>query len=114
MGEAPLDTHAVLAWMQAHPGRLRELLSSEDPDDLDDALAMWSGLADRLVSGDSVVAHCAAGIGRAGSTAIAVLMRLGATLDVAADHVRRHRPAAGPQTHAQQLMLEEVERRLLA
>lgn len=82
------------------------------PDDLDDAVSVWSDLAASLVAGRSAVVHCAAGIGRAGSTAIAVLMILGATLDDAARHVRRHRPAAGPQTHGQQLMLEEVERRL--
>jgi protein-tyrosine phosphatase len=82
------------------------------PDDLDDAMQMWSRLASGLWAGRSMVVHCAAGIGRAGSTAIAVLMVLGADLDIATGHVRRHRPAAGPQTHGQELMLEEVRRRL--
>lgn len=35
----PLDAPAVLAWMQAHPGRLRELLREEDPDDLEQSPA---------------------------------------------------------------------------
>ena len=35
----PLDASAVLAWMQAHPGRLRELLREEDPDDLEQSPA---------------------------------------------------------------------------
>lgn len=35
----PLDAAAVLAWMQAHPGRLRELLREEDPDDLEQSPA---------------------------------------------------------------------------
>ncbi|MBM3665134.1 MAG: hypothetical protein FJW92_05015, partial [Actinobacteria bacterium] len=39
MGRPPLDADAVLAWMQAHPARLRELLREEDPDDAEESPA---------------------------------------------------------------------------
>lgn len=35
MTRGSLDAQAVLAWMQANPGRLRELLAEEDPGDAD-------------------------------------------------------------------------------
>lgn len=35
MSHPLLDAQAVLAWMQAHPARLRELLAEEDPGDID-------------------------------------------------------------------------------
>ncbi|MBL6633204.1 MAG: hypothetical protein ISP32_02280 [Thermoleophilia bacterium] len=35
MSRSLLDAQSVLAWMQAHPARLRELLAEEDPGDVD-------------------------------------------------------------------------------
>lgn len=52
---------------------------------------------DRLVSGTSVVVHCAAGKGRAGTLAVALCLVAGMSLDEAVDHVRLHRPGAGPE-----------------
>ncbi len=37
--DASLDAAAVIAWMQRNPGRLRDLLREEDPDDAEDAPA---------------------------------------------------------------------------
>ncbi|MEX0848055.1 MAG: protein-tyrosine phosphatase family protein, partial [Ilumatobacteraceae bacterium] len=45
--------------------------------------------------------HCAAGIGRAGTTAVALLVLLGMTVDDALQHVRAHRPMAGPEVGSQ-------------
>jgi protein-tyrosine phosphatase len=58
-------------------------------------------LVDRLVAGDGIVVHCGAGIGRAGTTAVAVLVTLAVPLDDALAHVRRHRPGAGPEVGPQ-------------
>lgn len=44
----PLDAQAVLAWMQAHPHRLRELLAEEDPGDHDTAPAADSAVRAHL------------------------------------------------------------------
>lgn len=63
-------------------------------------------LAARLTNGDRMIVHCAAGIGRAGTTAIGILLELGMPLDDARLHVRRHRPMAGPEAGAQVELLE--------
>jgi protein-tyrosine phosphatase len=60
-----------------------------------------TGLVDRVVAGERLIVHCAAGIGRSGTTAVAVLVSLAVPLDEALDRVRRHRPAAGPEVGAQ-------------
>ena len=56
----------------------------------------------------NVVVHCAAGIGRAGTTAVAVCMILGMDQQEALDHVRAHRPMAGPEAGSQVLFIEEL------
>ncbi len=58
-------------------------------------------LVNRLVAGERVIVHCGGGVGRAGTTAVAVLVSLAVPLDDALDRVRRHRPAAGPEAGAQ-------------
>ncbi|MEZ5224476.1 MAG: hypothetical protein R2743_23515 [Ilumatobacteraceae bacterium] len=60
-----------------------------------------SDLAGRLATGERLIVHCAAGIGRAGTTAVAVLVLSGWSLDDALTHVRAHRPMAGPEVGAQ-------------
>jgi Dual specificity phosphatase, catalytic domain len=62
----------------------------------------------RLASDAAVIVHCGAGIGRAGTTAAAVLMVRGARLPDALDVVRRHRPMAGPEAGAQRELLDAL------
>ena len=68
---------------------------------LPDVLPLYQQVKDRLVRGESVVAHCAAGIGRAGTLAVAVCQLAGMPLDDALTHVRHHRPGAGPEVGSQ-------------
>lgn len=56
----------------------------------------------------NVVVHCAAGIGRAGTTAAAVCMILGMSQEEALEHVRAHRPMAGPEAGSQVMFIEEL------
>lgn len=58
-------------------------------------------LAWRLRHGERLIVHCAAGIGRAGTTAVALLLLLGADVDTAMATVRAHRPMAGPEVGTQ-------------
>jgi protein-tyrosine phosphatase len=66
------------------------------------------GLVARLSDGESLIVHCAAGIGRAGTTAVALLMLLGLPLPEARATVAAHRPMAGPEVGAQRILVEEL------
>lgn len=69
-------------------------------------------IVDRLVDGERVIVHCGAGVGRAGTTAVAVLVSLAVPLDEALERVRRHRPAAGPEAGAQLELVRELHAHL--
>jgi len=58
-------------------------------------------LAVRLRFGERLLVHCAAGIGRAGTTAVCVLIRLGMPMTDALATVRASRPMAGPEAGPQ-------------
>src|SRR5690349_15589985 len=66
---------------------------------LDDLLA-------RLGRGETLLLHCGAGIGRAGTLAAAILMRMGTPMTSAVEVVARSRPMAGPEAGAQRDLLE--------
>lgn len=68
---------------------------------LAEILPVYQGVVDRLSRGESVVVHCAAGIGRAGTLAVAVCQLAGMPLNEALAHVRKHRPGAGPEVGSQ-------------
>ena len=63
-----------------------------------------------LSAGRSVLMHCGAGIGRAGTLAAVVLMRLGLSRTEAVERVADSRPMAGPEVGAQSDLLEGLER----
>ncbi|MDZ7673529.1 MAG: tyrosine-protein phosphatase [Acidimicrobiales bacterium] len=75
-------------------------------------LAEATRLADeilrRLDLGHSVLVHCGAGIGRAGTMAAAVLLRRGVDLDTTLDTIAACRPTAGPEAGAQTELLEAM------
>lgn len=74
--------------------------------DFEIVIDLYRSVAADIRSGHSVIAHCAAGIGRAGTLAVGVCQILGMPLEEALTHVRRHRPGAGPEAGAQ---LEAVQ-----
>lgn len=78
---------------------------------VDEFAAVLDDLVARLVAGRTLIVHCGAGIGRAGTTASAILVSLGFDLDDALAHVRRHRPAAGPEVGAQLDLLHDLAAR---
>lgn len=65
------------------------------------ARGFYVGLLRRLRAGEGLVVHCGAGIGRAGTSAVALLVLDGWGLDEALAHVRASRPMAGPEVGAQ-------------
>lgn len=72
----------------------------------DDVRGLLASMKTMLTTGTSIVAHCAAGIGRAGTVAVAMCLELGMDLDAALAHVRHHRPGAGPEVGAQRDFIE--------
>ncbi len=76
--------------------------------DLDVYRPFLDDLLYRLQHGEHVVVHCAAGIGRAGTTAVAILMLLGVDIDAAMATVRANRPMAGPEVGSQLDLIIEL------
>jgi hypothetical protein len=68
---------------------------------LAEILPLYQGVVDRLSRNESVIVHCAAGIGRAGTLAVAVCQLSGMPLNEALAHVRQYRPGAGPEVGSQ-------------
>jgi len=64
-------------------------------------LALLDDLDGRLQRGEHLLMHCAAGIGRAGTLAACLLVRLGTPVDDALALVRASRPMAGPEVGPQ-------------
>lgn len=75
---------------------------------LNDVIDFLDELTARVRAGQSLVVHCAAGIGRAGTTAVAMAMMLGMGADEALTHVRSHRPSAGPEAGSQAAFIGEL------
>jgi protein-tyrosine phosphatase len=90
-------------WLRAQP--LARALWYPIPDlhapNLDRAVMLLDQLTDRLARGDRLLVHCGAGIGRAGTVAVGVLMSLGLSADEALEVVAASRPMAGPEVGAQ-------------
>ncbi len=97
-------------WLRANNGERAMWVPTHDMHPLADLEVVVDAVRARLDDGHGVVVHCGAGIGRAGTLAIAVLVSLGMRLDSALDHLRAHRPMAGPQTREQELALEAFAR----
>ena len=76
--------------------------------DLETYRPFLEDLAYRLQHGEHIVVHCAAGIGRAGTTAVALLILLGMDIDNALATVRANRPMAGPEVGAQLDLIIEL------
>lgn len=62
----------------------------------------------RLAAGDGVIVTCGAGMGRAGTVAVALLLALEVPLDDALETLDSARPGAGPQTALQMEFLSEL------
>lgn len=75
---------------------------------LDDAVRLLDDLLARVRGGEHLLVHCGAGIGRAGTVAVCMLIALGMHPDDALAHVASHRPMAGPEVGAQRELVRAV------
>lgn len=76
------------------------------------ALELVQDLHDLIHRGETLLVHCGAGIGRAGTIAAAILLAMAVPLEDALETVRAHRPMAGPEAGAQRELLTDLERHL--
>lgn len=75
---------------------------------LEQALPFLDELERRVRADEHLLVHCAAGIGRAGTIATCLLIRLGMDAPTALAHVAAHRPMAGPEAGAQRALVEAI------
>ena len=101
---------AYLAWLRAEHGRAAIWWPIHDlhAPPADRMRAFVGDLIDRLRRGDTLVVHCAAGMGRAGTTAASILVVLGVEVDDALRVVATARPGAGPEVGAQRDLVDEL------
>jgi len=99
-----------VAWLREHLGG--RALWFPIPDlhapPLDALRPLLGEIGTRLAAGDHVLVHCGAGIGRAGTVAVCLLMEHGVERDDALGLVARHRPMAGPEVGAQREIVDEL------
>jgi len=101
---------AYTAWLDAHGGD--RALWYPVPDltapPLPRAQHWLDEIDRRLSAGEGLVMHCAAGRGRAGTMAVGLLLRRRFTLTDALEHVRLHRPGAGPEAGGQMALVRHL------
>lgn len=99
-----------IAWHQIHSGSLARWIPIHDLSypSFSIAFDIVEKISTDIRASRNVVVHCAAGIGRAGTTATAILMNLGMNMDVALQHVRQHRPMAGPESGQQTEFIHQL------
>jgi hypothetical protein len=76
--------------------------------EVDQMVELVEQLVALLRAGRRLVVHCAAGKGRAGTTAVCVLTTLGVTVDDALAQVAASRPGAGPEAGVQRELVDEL------
>lgn len=95
-------------WLRESPTALWFPVHDLSSPDLPVAFALYADVWARLTRGRHVVAHCGAGMGRAGTLAVAMCLHAGMDLDAALLHVRTHRPGAGPEVGSQTAVVESL------
>jgi protein-tyrosine phosphatase len=99
-----------VAWLEAHAPVQAIWFPTPDLSmrPLGEARPILDNLAERLRNGERMIVHCAAGIGRSGTTAVALLMLLGSTRLEALAVVAQHRPMAGPEAGQQRMFINDL------
>jgi Tyrosine phosphatase family len=99
-----------VSWLSANDGRSAMWFSIPDlhapsPQEVQPLLLHLRQL---IHSGHSILMHCGAGIGRAGTLAAALLMQMGVPRTEALSIVAAARPLAGPEAGAQTELLDHL------
>ena len=97
-----------VTWLRADPRAWWVPVPDLHAPPIADAIPLVEGLVAHLEAGRTVLTHCGAGIGRAGTVAAAVLIATGATVEDAVTTVAASRPGAGPEAGAQTQLLRAL------
>lgn len=105
-----------LAWLQVEAGRRAVWFPIPDLDapSFDSVSTLVDDIVARVVGGEQVLIHCAAGFGRTGTVAACVMVMLGVGADEALATIRQHRPMAGPEVGAQRDLVAAMSDRVSA
>jgi protein-tyrosine phosphatase len=104
---------AYVAWLDTKPAAARWYPTHDlHSPGLEAFVTIIDEITTLIRDNKSVIVHCAAGIGRAGTTAVGVMMRLGMSELDALKHVRAYRPMAGPEAGTQRLVISDLAARL--
>lgn len=103
-----------VAWLEAHQGDRAVWFPIPDlhAPPLGELQHLLGDLDDRLADGQRLLVHCGAGIGRAGTIAVCLLMGRGIDRDEALRVVAAHRPMAGPEVGAQRDLVDQLAAQL--
>lgn len=99
---------AYLEWLLSDPAASWFPIPDLHAPSVQEAHRFLAELRRLLGAGNSVLMHCGAGIGRAGTMATALLLTMGAAPAAALATVAAHRPMAGPEAGAQRDLLEQL------
>lgn len=99
-----------VTWLRANNGREAVWFPIHDlhAPSLPAARVLLDDLLGRLAAGEHLLVHCGAGIGRAGTVAVCLLIELGLERDAALAAVAAARPMAGPEVGAQRDLVDMV------
>jgi atypical dual specificity phosphatase len=97
-------------WLQGHRGHDAVWFPIHDLNapTLEGATPLLDDLVARIERGEHLLMHCAAGIGRTGTIAACILVRLGMDIDAALALLREVRPGAGPEVGTQLDLVKAV------
>lgn len=98
-------------WLRADPRAWWVPVPDLHAPEVTAAESLVADLRAHLVAGRTVLAHCGAGIGRAGTVAAAVLVTGGAAVAEAVAVVAASRPTAGPEAGTQLELLHALAAR---
>ena len=103
---------AYVEWLDAHRGGRAVWYPVPDlhAPAAAQVVPLLDGLRGRLLGGESLLIHCAAGIGRSGTIAVCLLITMGLSADDALRHVAAHRPMAGPEAGPQVDLVDAISR----